>query len=66
MPTTDQYFDVQIGVAYLSGKLQAGYSQALNEMLGIEIDKGESQSNWLGDLCLMNKRLMLLMMSATY
>lgn len=46
-PPLTNIFDVQIGVAYLSGKLQAGYSQALNEMLGIEIDKGESQSNWL-------------------
>ena len=44
-PPLTNIFDVQIGVAYLSGKLQAGYSQALNEMLGIEIDKGESQSN---------------------
>ena len=46
-PPLTNIFDVQIGVAYLSGKLQAGYSQALNEMLDIEIDKGESQSNWL-------------------
>ncbi|OAV24947.1 ribonuclease D [Moraxella catarrhalis] len=46
-PPLTNIFDVQIGVAYLSGKLQAGYSQALNEILGIEIDKGESQSNWL-------------------
>ncbi|MCG6818009.1 ribonuclease D [Moraxella catarrhalis] len=46
-PPLTNIFDVQIGAAYLSGKLQAGYSQALNEMLGIEIDKGESQSNWL-------------------
>lgn len=46
-PPLTNVFDVQIGVAYLSGKLQAGYAQALNEILGIEIDKGESQSNWL-------------------
>lgn len=46
-PPLNNIFDVQIGVAYLSGKLQAGYSQALYEILGIEIDKGESQSNWL-------------------
>ncbi len=46
-PPLTNIFDVQIGVAYLSGKLQAGYSQALYEILGIEIDKGESQSNWL-------------------
>lgn len=40
-------FDVQIGVAYLTDKLQAGYSQAVSEILGIALDKGESQSNWL-------------------
>ena len=40
-------FDVQIGVAYLTGKLQAGYSQAVSEILGIDLDKGESQSDWL-------------------
>lgn len=40
-------FDVQIGIAYLTGKLQAGYSQAVSEILGIELDKGESQSDWL-------------------
>lgn len=40
-------FDVQIGVAYLTAKLQAGYSQSVFEILGIELDKGESQSDWL-------------------
>lgn len=46
-PPLTNVFDVQIAVAYLSGKLQMGYSQALSEILGVEIDKGESQSNWL-------------------
>lgn len=40
-------FDAQIGLAYLTGKLQAGYSQAVQEVLGITLDKGESQSDWL-------------------
>ncbi|OOR90248.1 ribonuclease D [Moraxella caviae] len=43
----DNVFDVQIGIAYLTGKLQAGYSQAVSEVLGVELDKGESQSDWL-------------------
>lgn len=46
-PPLTNVFDVQIGVAYLSGRLQMGYSQAVNEILGIELDKGESQSDWL-------------------
>ncbi|OOS25987.1 ribonuclease D [Moraxella pluranimalium] len=46
-PALTNVFDVQIGVAYLTGKMQAGYSQAVSEILGIEVDKGESQSNWL-------------------
>lgn len=40
-------FDVQIAIGYLTGKLQVGYSQSIKEVLGIELDKGESQSNWL-------------------
>ncbi len=46
-PPLSNVFDVQIGVAYLTGKLQVGYSQAVSEILGVTIDKGESQSNWL-------------------
>lgn len=46
-PPLTNVFDVQIGVAYLSGQLQMGYSQAVGEILGIELDKGESQSDWL-------------------
>lgn len=46
-PPLNNVFDVQLGVAYLSGKLQIGYSQAADEILGVHIDKGESQSNWL-------------------
>ena len=40
-------FDVQIAVAYLTGKLQMGYSQAVHDVLDVTLDKGESQSDWL-------------------
>ncbi|MDO4450015.1 MAG: HRDC domain-containing protein [Moraxella sp.] len=46
-PPLTNVFDVQIGVAYLTGKLQVGYSQSVHEILGIALDKGESQSDWL-------------------
>lgn len=46
-PPLTNVFDVQIGVAYLTDKPQVGYSQAVNEILGVALDKGESQSNWL-------------------
>lgn len=39
--------DVQIGVAYLSGQWQVGYARALSEILAVEVDKSESQSDWL-------------------
>ncbi len=40
-------FDVQIAIGYLTGKLQVGYSQSIKEVLGVTLDKAESQSNWL-------------------
>ncbi|MDO5651711.1 MAG: HRDC domain-containing protein [Moraxella sp.] len=40
-------FDVQIGVAYLTAQLQAGYSRAVSEVLGVDLPKTESQSDWL-------------------
>lgn len=46
-PPLTNVFDVQIGIAYLTGVLQAGYSQAIFEVLGVALDKGESKSNWL-------------------
>lgn len=46
-PPLTNVFDVQISVAYLTGKLQMGYSQAVNELLDIALDKAESQSDWL-------------------
>ncbi|WP_323841542.1 MULTISPECIES: ribonuclease D [unclassified Moraxella] len=46
-PALTNIFDVQIGVAYLTGRLQVGYGQAVSEILGIDLNKGESQSDWL-------------------
>lgn len=46
-PPLTNVFDVQIGVAYLTGQLQMGYSQAVHEVLDMALDKGESQSDWL-------------------
>lgn len=46
-PPLDNVFDVQIGVAYLTGDLQAGYAKALSQFLGLSLDKSESQSDWL-------------------
>ena len=40
-------FDTQIALSYLTGQLQMGYQQALSEQLAIDLDKGESQSDWL-------------------
>lgn len=40
-------FDVQIGVAYLTGQWQMGYARALTEILALTVDKSESQSDWL-------------------
>lgn len=46
-PPLTNIFDVQIGMAYLTGQLQIGYAQAVQDMLGICLDKGQSQSDWL-------------------
>lgn len=46
-PPLTNVFDVQIGVAYLTSLMQVGYAQAVSEVLGITLDKGESQSDWL-------------------
>lgn len=40
-------FDLQIGMAYLTGQMHMGYSQAVEQLIGIKLDKGESKSNWL-------------------
>lgn len=46
-PPLTNVFDVQIGIAYLSGERQMGYAQAIQTVLGMTLDKGESQSDWL-------------------
>lgn len=46
-PPLTNVFDVQIAIAYLTAKLQVGYSEAVSKILGLTLDKGESQSDWL-------------------
>ena len=43
----DNIFDTQIGLSFLGFGLQLGYQQALQLILGIHIDKGETRSDWL-------------------
>lgn len=40
-------FDTQIGLAFLGHGLQVSYQQALQQELGIHVDKGETRSDWL-------------------
>ncbi len=40
-------FDTQIGLAYLGHGLQLGYQQAVQQVLGVTLDKGETRSDWL-------------------
>lgn len=40
-------FDTQVGLAFLGHGLQLSYQQALNQELDIQIDKGETRSDWL-------------------
>lgn len=40
-------FDTQVGLAFLGHGLQVSYQQALNQELDVQIDKGETRSNWL-------------------
>lgn len=46
-PTLTNVFDTQIALGFLTEQLQMGYQKAVATELGVEIDKGESQSNWL-------------------
>ena len=43
----DNIFDTQVGLSFLGFGLQMSYQQALNQILGIQIDKGETRSDWL-------------------
>ena len=40
-------FDTQVGLAFLGHGLQLSYQQALSQELDIQIDKGETRSDWL-------------------
>lgn len=43
----DNIFDTQIGLSFLGYGLQLSYQQALQQVLGIHVDKGETRSDWL-------------------
>lgn len=43
----DNIFDTQIGLSFLGFGLQVGYQQALQLILDVHIDKGETRSDWL-------------------
>lgn len=47
LPPLDNVFDTQIALGFLVGESAWGYQRALAEVLGIHVDKGESQSDWL-------------------
>ncbi|WP_201583935.1 ribonuclease D [Psychrobacter immobilis] len=46
-PPLTNIFDTQIALSYLTGQLQMGYQQALDDQLDMHIDKEQSQSDWL-------------------
>lgn len=46
-PPLTNIFDTQIALSYLTGQLQMGYQQALDEQLDMRIDKEHSLSDWL-------------------
>lgn len=43
----DNVFDTQVGMSFLGHGLQVSYQSALKHMLNVDIDKGETRSNWL-------------------
>ncbi|OBX84709.1 ribonuclease D [Faucicola atlantae] len=47
LPPLDNVFDTQIALGFLVGESAWGYQRALAKVLGIHVDKGESQSDWL-------------------
>lgn len=46
-PPLTNIFDTQIALSFLTGQLQIGYQQALDDQLDMHIDKEQSQSDWL-------------------
>ncbi|WP_201577209.1 ribonuclease D [Psychrobacter okhotskensis] len=46
-PPLTNIFDTQVALSYLTGQLQMGYQQALDDQLDMHIDKEQSQSDWL-------------------
>jgi ribonuclease D len=40
-------FDTQLAAAFLGGRFGAGYGELVRTELGIEMDKGETRSDWL-------------------
>ena len=45
--TLNNVFDTQVGMSFLGHGLQVSYQNALKQMLEVDIDKGETRSNWL-------------------
>ena len=45
--TLNNVFDTQVGISFLGHGLQVSYQNALKQMLDVDIDKGETRSNWL-------------------
>ena len=45
--TLNNVFDTQVGMSFLVHGLQVSYQNALKQMLDVDIDKGETRSNWL-------------------
>ena len=45
--TLNNVFDTQVGMPFLGHGLQVSYQNALKQMLDVDIDKGETRSNWL-------------------
>lgn len=47
LPALTNVFDTQIGLGFLTGEGALGYQKSLHDALGVHVDKGESQSDWL-------------------
>ena len=45
--TLNNVFDTQVGMSFLGHGLQVSDQNALKQMLDVDIDKGETRSNWL-------------------